>query len=113
MSFQHKKLATGGWNKLSLSEQMANIGSDVIRAIKWKNKGNKDYSQAAFYRSLELLSLSKSDPKHRYEASLKEICRLYECLVDYFAGSNIYGSSDKLWEKYFLAFNWAVRKNRV
>ncbi len=34
MSFQHKDLAAGGWAKLSLVEQLANIGSEISRAIK-------------------------------------------------------------------------------
>ena len=108
MSYQHQQQAVGEWNKLSLVEQMANIGSEVIRAIGWKKKANQPYSQAAFYRALELLSLSKADPKNR--TRLKEICRCYECLVDYFAGDNTYSSTDSQWQKYFLAFNWAARK---
>jgi len=112
MSYQHKRLAAGKWYKLSLAEQMANIGAEVGRAINWKKKKKPEYSQLAFYRALELLSLTKSDPKYTHKASLKEICRLYECLVDYFDGDNIYGSSDKLWEKYFYGFNWAARINK-
>lgn len=110
MNFQHKQLAAGRWNELSLVEQMANIGSEVIRAINWKNKNQSKLSQEAFYRALELLSLTKADPKHRRRPAFKEICRVYEVLADYFAGDNIYGSTDKLWEKYFLAFNWAARQ---
>jgi len=33
------------WFKLSLAEQLANIGSEVIRAINWKEKGREDYSK--------------------------------------------------------------------
>jgi len=110
MSIKHKQLAAGRWNKLSLVEQLANIGSDVERTINWKIKGNKQYSQHAFERALELLSLTFDDPKNKNR--LKELVRVYEVLVDYFAGENIYGSSDKLWKNYFFAFNWAVRKDK-
>jgi hypothetical protein len=107
MSVQHQQLAGGKWNDLSLVEQMANIGSEVERTINWKFKGNNEYSQKAFERALELLSLTIDDKKNRKR--LKELVRDYEVLVDYFAGENLYGSSDKLWHNYFFAFNWAAR----
>jgi len=33
----HKKLAEGRWFQLSLCEQLGNIGSEVDRALHWKN----------------------------------------------------------------------------
>lgn len=93
---------------MSLAEQMANIGSEVERAIKWQEKGNLEYSDKAFFRSLELLSLFLDCQKNR--ARLKELARLYEALVDYFKGENIFSSSAELWRKYFYAFNWLARK---
>jgi hypothetical protein len=83
------------------------VGSEVERAINWKNKDNRQYSQMAFERALELLSLTIDDPKNK--SRLKEPTRLYELLVDYFVGDNSFGSSDKLWHNYFLAFAYAVR----
>lgn len=108
MKLEHQNLASGSWAKLSLAEQLANIGSEVERAISWKEKGNNDYSQKAFLRSLELLSFSLNCQKNG--ARLKELARLYETLVDYFYGMNIYSSSAKVWRKYFYAFNWLARK---
>jgi len=110
MSYQHQQLAKGEWFELSLVEQLANIGSEVERAINWKNKDNRQYSQMAFERALELLSLTIDDPKNK--SRLKEPTRLYELLVDYFAGDNFYGSSDELWHNYFLAFAYAARVGR-
>lgn len=109
MSYQHKKLASGSWSQLNLAEQMANIGSEVERALKWKQKGNAQYCQAAFERSLELVDLTLADVKGF--ARLKEIARLREVLVDYFSGSNMFASTDNLLSKYFLNFNFAARKN--
>jgi len=108
MKIEHQNLASGGWAELTLAEQLANIGSEVERAIKWKEKGNNDYSQKAFLRSLELLSFSLDCQKNG--ARLKELTRLYEALVDYFNGENIFSSSAQLWRKYFYAFNWLARK---
>jgi hypothetical protein len=36
--FIHKSLASGRWQKLTFPEQMANIGSEVGRAIQWGKK---------------------------------------------------------------------------
>ncbi|MFH1412471.1 MAG: hypothetical protein ABIG10_00375 [bacterium] len=107
MSVQHQELALGRWQKFSLAEQMANIGSEVIRTINWRNKGNKEYADLAFDRALELLDLTIADSKNKKR--LKEIVRLREVLADYFVFDNIYKSSDKSWQNYFMAFNYAAR----
>ena len=107
MSYQHKNLAGGKWFELSFPVQMANIGSEVSRAINWKNKNNPEYSQKAFERALELLSLTISDEKNKKR--LRELTRLNEVLVDYFAFNNEYKSSDQSWQNYFLAFNYMAR----
>lgn len=105
---QHKELASGRWQQLSLIEQMANIGSEVHRMISWREK-NAQYSRAAFERALELLDLTLADPKNRYR--LKEICRVREALVD-FNLDNEYSTTAESWEKYFYAFNYAARRGR-
>ena len=110
MNFQHKNLSRGRWFDFSLIEQLANVGSEVFRAISWKNKGNKEYSDLSFYRALELMDLTLADKKNIHR--LKEISRTREVLVDYFAGDNIYRSSNESLEKYFYAFNYAARVGR-
>ncbi len=109
MNYQHKNLAGGRWKELAFFEQMANIGSEVERAIKWRNKGNVEYSQMAFYRALELLDLTIADEKNIRR--LREIVRLREILADYFAFNNEYKSTDKSWQNYFYSFNFAARVN--
>jgi hypothetical protein len=94
MSYQHQSLASGRWGTLSLIEQLANIGSEVERALKGRDKGNPGYSQRALERALELIGLTIGDPRHR--GRLKEITRLREVLLDYFLGENLYQSSDAL-----------------
>ena len=106
MSYIHKTLADGRWNKLTFYEQMANVGSEVERTIKWREK-NEGYSERAFERALELLDLTIDDRKNLDR--LKELTRLREALADYFVFDNSYESSDKSWHKYFFAFNFAVR----
>lgn len=106
---QHKELATGRWFQMSLMAQLGNIGSEVSRAINWKNKGNQKYMMQAFERALELIDLTVADKKNILR--LKEILRTREALVDFFAGENHFKSSDASWQKYFLFFAYAARKN--
>jgi len=109
MESRHKDLASGRWQKFSFVEQMANVGSEVERAIKWKNKNNAQYCQMAFERALELLDLTIDSKKDIN--CLRELLRLREVLADYFAFDNIYGSSDEKWHNYFYAFSFAARRN--
>jgi hypothetical protein len=105
-NFQHKELSHGKWQQLSLIEQMANTGSEVERAINWKNKNNAEYSRMAFERALELIDLTMADEKNRHR--LNEISRVRESLADYFVGGNNYSSSDQVWKNYFYAFGFAA-----
>lgn len=107
MSYQHQSLAAGRWRELTLIEQLANIGSEVERALNWRQKGNPVYSRKALERALELIELTIADPRHL--ARLKELTRLREVLLDYFLGDNLFQSNDHLWRKYFYAFGYAAR----
>ena len=108
MNVQHQGLAAGAWQQLSFCEQMANIGSEVERALKWRAKNNSNYSLRALYRALELLDLTVSGCKKH--CRLKEMLRVRETLVDFFIGDNLYSSTPQLWRRYFLAFNYAARR---
>ena len=102
----HQGLTLDDWSKHDIFYQMANVGSEVFRTISWRNR-NKEYSQKAFERGLELLDLTIADKKNTNR--LKELLRTRETLIDYFLFDNIYNSSDKILEKYFLAFNLVAR----
>lgn len=106
----HTDLTPERWFKFSLMMQLANVGMEVERTIQWKQKGELEYSQNAFYRALELLDLTIADRKNKKR--LKELCYAREMLVDYFAYDNQYGSSDKLWHDYFYVFNYAAALER-
>lgn len=86
-------------------EQLANVGSEVERALNWRNKDNPEYSRLAFLRALELLELTIADPRHRRR--LKEMTRLREALLDFFLGENEFGSTEKSWRSYFFGFAYA------
>ncbi|MBI4436516.1 MAG: hypothetical protein HY590_03770 [Candidatus Omnitrophica bacterium] len=108
MTYQHQSLAEGRWNRLSFCEQMAHIGSEVERALNWRAKKNATYSRQAAERALELLDLTLNSVKGL--PRLKEVARVRETLVDYFAGTNEYRSTEESWKKYFLSFTYAARK---
>jgi hypothetical protein len=55
-----------------------------------------------------LLDLTINDKKNQQKYKLSELLRLREFLADYFYFDNIYKSSDKNWNNYFLAFNYAA-----
>lgn len=110
MNHQHENLAAGRWKELTFLEQMANIGSEVERTIKWKEKNNPDFSRRAFERTLELLDLTVADKKN--EKRLRELLRTREALADFFVFDNAYKSTSGSWRKYFLAFGLAARSNR-
>lgn len=109
MAYQHKELAAGRWARMPLVEQMANIGSEVERALNWKAKNNADYSLRAAERALELSDLSLAGP--RKFPQLKEIARLREILADYFYGSNQHRSTEASLRKYFAPFTYAARRH--
>lgn len=110
MSYVHKELAAGRWFELTFFEQMGNAGSEVERAINWRARGDEARANRAFERALELVHLTKLDPRNR--GRLRELCRVSEALADYFLGDNQFGSSDESWRRYFLAFACAARRQR-
>ena len=109
MNPQHKDLAAGRWSQLKFIEQMANIGSEVERALNWQAKHNNDYTQKAYERALELVDLTLDCAISA--TRLKELARVREAIVDYFSGSNQFMSTESSWRKYFSCFTYAVRGN--
>jgi len=106
MHFQHKNLAEGRWHTLSLQAQMGNIGGEINRAIRWKDRDQKIFENAIF-RALELFDLTIQDP--RWRRRLKELVRARELLCDAFFGGVQYGSSLNDLERYFFTFALAAR----
>ena len=96
---------------MSLSEQMANIGSEISRALHWKKKANEKYCRKSVVRALELIALTIDSVT--VKSHLKELTRLREAILDYFYGDNEFCSTEILWEKYFNHFNLAARNKRT
>lgn len=107
MNFQHKNLAGGNWSKLSLAEQLGNIGSEYGRALNWKQKNRPDYFQKAFDRMLELLDFTIADPRW-HNQRLKELCRLRENACQELSDSP---QNPEGLNKYFFQFAALARNN--
>ena len=106
--FVHRELADGRWGTLSLAEQLGNIGSEVSRALNWRER-NPELVQRSLDRALELFHLTLDDPRHRASlARLREICRAREVLLDYVAGPNQFGSTDATIRRYYDVFACAA-----
>lgn len=107
---QHKELAAGRWKEIPFAAQMANIGSEISRALNWQAKNDAELSRKAVLRGIELLDLSLEGAQSF--SRLRELARVREALVDYFFGSNEFASTEVQWRKYFDYFAYAVRKDR-
>lgn len=98
----NKNLNVERWQKLSLSRQLANIGSEVSRASSLKAKKDKENMEKAFFRALELIDLTIADK--RWKNRLTEIVKLREVICDSFAGENTFHTQPEFLKNYFLFF---------
>jgi len=105
----HRDLAAGRWGQFSLAEQLANVGSEVGRMLRWRGRDER-LMTGAFERALELLDLTLAD--RRWRDRLREIARARELLCDAAAGGREYGTTLDELDRYFLAFAVAARSGR-
>ncbi len=110
-AFQHESLAEGRWAQMSFSSQMANIGSEISRAIKAKKRGKHDRMTNAVERALELMDLSilcaakaASYDNTAAKSHLRELTRARAEICDFFLDNNKYGCTDTVIMKYYDAF---------
>lgn len=107
MNFQHQENASEKWSKLTLAEQMANIGSEVFRAISSRERNDEKSAKLAFERALELFDLTLQDPKNHRRT--REVARARETFVDYFEYENQYDQDKDSINNYFYNFNYLAR----
>jgi len=107
----HNTLAQGKWFKMTLPDQLGNIGSEFERALRWKNKNRPDYLQKASDRLLELTDLTLADPRWKGRR-LREVARLREEVCNVLFGNPADPQSAQGLRKYFLAFGTLVRRQR-
>lgn len=105
---EHLESVRASWAKFSLDEQMANIGSEVGRAL--RATGNHARYWGAVARTLDLFYLTIEDP--RWRGRLREILRVRELFSAAALGSDEYKTSLRDLERYFDCFVWLARANR-
>jgi hypothetical protein len=105
----HKELAAGRWATLSHAEQLANIGSEVDRAIRAHARGDHERWEHAFARALELFDLTAADDRWRGPRR-REQRRARELFCAVFLGDAPDLGDAAFLSKYFLQFAVAARR---
>ena len=108
-TYHHQELAAGRWSRLSLAEQLGNVGTEVGRMRRWRGKDER-LAAGAFDRALELLDLTLADP--RWRGRLREIARARELLCNAALGGAEHGAMLEDLDRYFMEFALAARRHR-
>lgn len=107
-NLEHLESVRSGWAKFSLVEQMANIGSEVGRAL--LARGNHSRYWGAVTRALDLFYLTIEDP--RWKGRRREILRVRELFSAAALGSDEFKTSLEDLDRYFDCFIWLARSDR-
>lgn len=99
----HSDLAAGRWHTLEIHEQLANVGSEVERAIRARQGGRPERFEGALARALELFDLTARDERWR-GARRREVLRAREEFVRLFFDPDCDPASAEGLRRYFLAF---------
>jgi len=108
-NFIHKELADGGWSRLSLMQQLGNIGSEVGRARKLQG-GDSQLFDRAVDRALDLFDLTLADP--RWQGRYDEIARARELFCGAAFDNDEYKTTLADMDAYFLQFAIAAQLAR-
>jgi len=97
------------WAKMTINEQMGNIGSEVGRAIIAHRNGNKAREDRAIDRAIDLFSATVEvlvgTP---YAYRLKEVLRAREEFLRLFFDDTFESDADNI-ERYFMNYAFAAR----
>lgn len=105
----HADLAAGRWESLTLVEQLANVGSEVDRAIKAHEAGRADRRDAAVDRGLELFDLTAADQRWRGPRR-REVLRARDEFCALFWDEHEQPGAAASLSRYFLHFAVAARR---
>jgi hypothetical protein len=105
----HAALATGRWTTLTLAEQLANVGSEVERAITAWEARRTDRFDKALTRALELFDLTVGDDRWRGHRR-REILRSREEFCRLFFENDPQPAAARTLRAYFLSFAVLARR---
>lgn len=100
------------WASISLAEQMANIGSEVGRSLKWLAKDKLSLAEGAHLRALDLIDLTIKFGRCSFTDRgpfLKEICRARDLYNESFLSKDFDNLS--YLDKYFAQFALICRRS--
>jgi hypothetical protein len=107
----HAELAAGRWKALTLAEQLANVGSEVDRAIVAWEAHRPERFEKALARALELFDLTVRDERWRGHRR-REILRAREEFCRLFFEDNPPPGAARTLSRYFLRFAVLARRGR-
>ncbi|MCL1798437.1 MAG: hypothetical protein FWG23_01670 [Eggerthellaceae bacterium] len=96
------------WAQLGLIEQMANIGSEVGRAIKARRTGKEERLAGAIERALDLFAATTEQLVAARSYRVKEVLRARDEFLRLFYDGTFADDAEAL-ERYFTQFAVAVR----
>lgn len=108
----HKNLSDGRWQLMTLSEQMANVGSEFSRMYRAREENKEARFISATKRFLELINLTICDPRWSGRRR-RELTRLKETVLDSLYPSKFKLKDVKSLEKYFFYFGFVARSTRL
>jgi hypothetical protein len=105
----HVGLAAGRWATLSLAEQLANVGTEVDRAVVAWEAARTDRFDRALARALELFDLTAGDPRWRGPRR-REILRARQEFCLLFFDEDVAPGAARTLRNYFLHFALLARQ---
>ena len=90
------------WFSMPIGVQISNVGSEVNRAIRWKNRKEPQKAENFCKKAIEFLEIIKRDPKNVHRRG--ELDAAIEELRDYFLGENLFQTTDEVLTRYYDAF---------
>ena len=106
----HGENIKDSWQKMTIAQQLGNVGSEVSRAKLSQSKDSERF-QNAVARALELFDLTLFDPRWKnFRGRLIEIGRMREVFCDAISGGKEYDSTLAGIQKYFDQFALEARK---
>ena len=106
------------WAAMDFISQMANIGSEVGRTLKWKQKGNTALAKNAFIRALDLFDLTikvgrNNGSQSSRDSMLREVLMARDQFCEEYLSedSNAIARSDRFFSQFAKAC--ALRSGRL
>ena len=113
MSSSYYQVDRERWSKMTINEQMGNIGSEVGRAIIARRNGNKAREDRAIDRAIDLFSATvESLVGTEYSYRLKEVLRAREEFLRLFFDGTFDSDAEKI-ERYFMNYAFAARHEHM